>query len=198
MSTCRPAAAIAGLAGLLNASHIIKGSLVSLAKSEMLAGLGGAAKWKSNMLEKASALFSSRGADLQSYIYSTSALADSQKAKQVLQIPLLDFTSLRISSYALRFCPDQKWCPGQVQAWSSRLRPLSSCLCGVLQSVLDLRAYSQHASFVLTRQIAMAVCSGSENGSCMAPHAQKDAAFHAISISILCRYVMLCFFQMCL
>ena len=36
------------------------------------------------MLEKASALFSSRGADLQSYIYSTSALADTQKAKEVL------------------------------------------------------------------------------------------------------------------
>ena len=51
---------------------------------EMPVGLGGAAKWKSNMLEKASALFSSRGADLQSYIYSTSALADMQKAKQVL------------------------------------------------------------------------------------------------------------------
>ena len=84
------------MAGLLSASHIIKGSLVSLAKSEMLAGLGGAAKWKSNMLEKASALFSSRGADLQSYIYSSSALADSQKAKQVLHIPLFDFTSLRI------------------------------------------------------------------------------------------------------
>ena len=50
----------------------------------MPAGLGGAAKWKSNMLEKASALFSSRGADLQSYIYSTSALADMQKAQQVV------------------------------------------------------------------------------------------------------------------
>ena len=64
----------------------------------MPAGLGGAAKWKSNMLEKASALFSSRGADLQSYIYSTSALADLQKAKQVLQIPLFAFTSLKTSS----------------------------------------------------------------------------------------------------
>ena len=38
--------------------------------------MGAAARWKSNMLEKASALFSTRGATLQSYIYGMSALAN--------------------------------------------------------------------------------------------------------------------------
>lgn len=41
--------------------------------------MGGAAKWKENMLNRASALFSRRGADLQTYIYGTSALADMAK-----------------------------------------------------------------------------------------------------------------------
>jgi len=40
------------------------------------------------MLEKASALFS-RGANLQSYIYSTSALADGQKTDKVQTYLLL-------------------------------------------------------------------------------------------------------------
>lgn len=52
------------------------------------AGLGNAAKWKSNMLEKASALFSSRGANLQSYIYGTSALANGQRTDKVRIAPL--------------------------------------------------------------------------------------------------------------
>ncbi|CAL8465158.1 g4693 [Coccomyxa elongata] len=50
-----------------------------LTDDEDTEGLGGAAKWKENMLHKASALFSRRGADLQSYIYATSALADAAK-----------------------------------------------------------------------------------------------------------------------
>ncbi len=40
------------------------------------------------MLEKASALFSSRGANLQSYIYGTSALADGQRTDKVRIAPL--------------------------------------------------------------------------------------------------------------
>ena len=72
------------LAGLLDAPHTVVMCPVEVVTIKLPAGLGGAAKWKSNMLEKASALFSSRDADLQSYIYSTSALADTQKAKQVL------------------------------------------------------------------------------------------------------------------
>ena len=43
---------------------------------ETCAGLGAAARWKAGMLRRAGALFSRRGADLQSYIYGTSALAD--------------------------------------------------------------------------------------------------------------------------
>lgn len=39
------------------------------------AGMGGAAKWKEKMLARSSAIFSRRGADLQRYIYSSSALA---------------------------------------------------------------------------------------------------------------------------
>ena len=49
----------------------------------MYAGLGGAAKWKENMLNRASALFSRRAADLQSYIYGTSALADAAKKVRI-------------------------------------------------------------------------------------------------------------------
>lgn len=40
------------------------------------------------MLEKASALFSSRGANLQSYIYGTSALANGQRTDKVRIAPL--------------------------------------------------------------------------------------------------------------
>jgi len=39
-------------------------------------GLGGAAKWKGAMLQRAAALFSARAADLQQYIYGTDATAD--------------------------------------------------------------------------------------------------------------------------
>ncbi|KAL4425893.1 hypothetical protein ABPG75_009909 [Micractinium tetrahymenae] len=39
-------------------------------------GLGSAAAWKVNMLERAAALFSTRGADLHSYIYGTRATSD--------------------------------------------------------------------------------------------------------------------------
>ncbi|EIE20399.1 DUF663-domain-containing protein [Coccomyxa subellipsoidea C-169] len=51
----------------------------SATSGEDTEGLGGAAKWKENMLNRASALFSRRAADLQSYIYGTSALADAAK-----------------------------------------------------------------------------------------------------------------------
>jgi hypothetical protein len=39
-------------------------------------GMGAAAAWKAQMLERAAALFSTRGADLHSYIYGTRATAD--------------------------------------------------------------------------------------------------------------------------
>ncbi len=59
--------------------HLPAQGAIYLKRVVMYAGLGGAAKWKENMLNRASALFSRRGADLQSYIYGTSALADAAK-----------------------------------------------------------------------------------------------------------------------
>lgn len=44
-------------------------------------GLGAAARWKSNLLDRAAALFSTRGADLQSYIYGRRATADVRRAE---------------------------------------------------------------------------------------------------------------------
>lgn len=49
--------------------------------SEEDEGLGGAAKWKGAMLQRASALFSARAADLQEYIYGTRATADENNAR---------------------------------------------------------------------------------------------------------------------
>ena len=43
------------------------------------AGLGAAARWKASMVERASGLFARSAANLQSYIYGTSALADAQQ-----------------------------------------------------------------------------------------------------------------------
>ena len=59
---------------------VVYGALIH---QSWIAGLGRASRWKSNMLEKASALFSSRGANLQSYIYGTSALANGQRTDKV-------------------------------------------------------------------------------------------------------------------
>lgn len=39
-------------------------------------GLGAAARWKRQLAERANALFSKRGADLQSFIYGKRAVAD--------------------------------------------------------------------------------------------------------------------------
>ena len=56
------------------------------------AGLGAAARWKAGMLSRASALFARRGADLQSYIYATSALADGPfRSRAQVPAPQLSF-----------------------------------------------------------------------------------------------------------
>lgn len=41
-------------------------------------GLGGAAKWKERMMERASAFFSRRATDLQTYVYGTAATSDAR------------------------------------------------------------------------------------------------------------------------
>ncbi|PSC76713.1 ribosome biogenesis BMS1-like protein [Micractinium conductrix] len=49
-------------------------------------GIGAAAKWKANMLQRAAALFSTRGADLHGYIYGTRATADASWQMQGLSL----------------------------------------------------------------------------------------------------------------
>ena len=71
-----------GICTSISHPYTCTGSGVS-EKVVMYAGLGGAAKWKENMLNRASALFSRRAADLQSYIYGTSALADAAEKVRI-------------------------------------------------------------------------------------------------------------------